>query len=108
MRDRQDLVQKARAGKLATGEITGGTFTVTNLGNYGIGDFNPIIPPPQVAILGVGAIADTVVARDGQPTVRPMMSLSLSFDHRAIDGAPASAFLARVKEVLESPTLMLM
>jgi pyruvate dehydrogenase E2 component (dihydrolipoamide acetyltransferase) len=105
--DRNELVERARSGKLGSADITGGTFTVTNLGNYGIEAFNPIIPPPQVAILGVGAIADTVVARNGAPTVRPMMGLSLSFDHRAVDGAPAAAFLARLKEILETPTLLL-
>jgi pyruvate dehydrogenase E2 component (dihydrolipoamide acetyltransferase) len=105
--DRHELVERARSGKLGSADITGGTFTVTNLGNYGIEAFNPIIPPPQVAILGVGAIADTVVARNGAPTVRPMMGLSLSFDHRAVDGAPAAAFLARLKEILETPTLLL-
>lgn len=107
-KDRNDLATRARAGQLKSDDITGGTFTVTNLGNYGIEYFNPIIPPPQVAILGVGAITDTIVARNGQPTVRPMMGLSLSFDHRATDGAPAAAFLARIKEILESPYLMLL
>lgn len=106
-RDRQDLATRARDGKLTGPEVTGGTFTVTNLGNFGIESFNPVINPPQVAILGVGTIADAVVARGGVPTVRPMMGLSLSFDHRAMDGAPAAAFLARVKEILETPSLLL-
>lgn len=106
-KDRVDLAARARSGKLTSTEVTGGTFTVTNLGNYGIESFNPIIPPPQVAILGVCAIVDTVVAVGGQPAVRPMMGLSLSFDHRAIDGAPASAFLARVKALLEQPYLLM-
>ena len=104
---RQDIATRARAGQLASADITGGTFTITNLGNYGIESFNPIIAPPQVAILGVGAIADAVVAVDGAPAVRPMIGLSLSFDHRAMDGAPAAAFLARVREILESPSLLL-
>ena len=107
-KDRSDLAARARAGKLASAEVSGGTFTVTNLGNYGIESFNPIIAPPQVAILGVGAIADAIVARDGVPVVRPMMGLSLSFDHRAMDGAPAAAFLARVREILEKPYLLLL
>jgi pyruvate dehydrogenase E2 component (dihydrolipoamide acetyltransferase) len=93
--------------KLASDEVTGGTFTITNLGNYGVQSFNPIIPPPQVAILGICAITDTIVAINGQPAVRPMMGLSLSFDHRALDGAPAAAFLARLKELLETPGLLL-
>jgi len=106
-KDRVDLAARARSGKLTSAEVTGGTFTVTNLGNYGVESFNPIIPPPQVAILGVCAIVDTVVAVKGQPAVRPMMGLSLSFDHRAIDGAPAAAFLARVKALLEQPYLLI-
>lgn len=106
-KDRVDLAARARAGKLASTEVSGGTFTVTNLGNYGIQAFNPIIPPPQVAILGICAITETIVAVNGQPAVRPMMGLSLSFDHRALDGAPAAAFLARIKELLETPGLLL-
>ena len=106
-KDRVDLAARARTGKLASSEVSGGTFTVTNLGNYGIQAFNPIIPPPQVAILGICAITDTIVAVNGQPAVRPMMGLSLSFDHRALDGAPAAAFLARIKELLETPGLLL-
>jgi len=106
-RARQDLATRARDNKLGAADLSGGTFTVTNLGNYGIESFTPIINPPQVAILGVGAIQDQVVARNGAPVVRPMMGLSLSFDHRAMDGAPAAAFLARLREILENPYLML-
>ena len=106
-KDRQDLATRARANKLGGADISGGTFTVSSLGNYGIQSFNPIINPPQVAILGVGAITDTVVAKDGAPVIRPMMGLSLSFDHRAMDGAPAAAFLSRLREILETPTLLL-
>lgn len=106
-KDRQDLATRARANKLGGADISGGTFTVSSLGNYGIQSFNPIINPPQVAILGVGAITDTVVAKEGVPAIRPMMGLSLSFDHRAIDGAPAAAFLARLREILETPALLL-
>ncbi len=107
-RDRADVAARARDNKLTGNDLSGGTFTVTNLGSYGIEAFNPIIAPPQVAILGVGGIADAVVARNGVPTVRPMMGLSLSFDHAALDGAPAAAFLARVKEILETPYLLLL
>jgi pyruvate dehydrogenase E2 component (dihydrolipoamide acetyltransferase) len=102
----KDLVAKAKDGKLASDEVTGGTFSITNLGTFGITQFNPIINPPQAAILGVCAIQDTLVPVNGQPQVRPMMNLCLSFDHRVIDGAPAAAFLARLKEVLEQPYLM--
>ncbi|MBV9852368.1 MAG: 2-oxo acid dehydrogenase subunit E2 [Armatimonadetes bacterium] len=100
------LVAKAKEGKLASDEVTGGTFSLTNLGTFGITQFNPIINPPQAAILGVCAIQDTIVPVDGQPQVRPMMNLCLSFDHRVTDGAPAAAFLARLKEILEQPYLM--
>jgi len=100
------LVVKAKGNSLASEEVTGGTFSITNLGTFGITQFNPIINPPQAAILGVCAIADTIVAVNGQPTVRPMMNLCLSFDHRVTDGAPAAAFLAQLKETLEQPYLM--
>ncbi len=100
------LVAKAKGNSLASGEVTGGTFSITNLGTFGVTQFNPIINPPQTAILGVCAIADTIVAVNGQPSVRPMMNLCLSFDHRVTDGAPAAAFLAQLKETLEQPYLM--
>ncbi|MBC8135467.1 MAG: 2-oxo acid dehydrogenase subunit E2 [Fibrella sp.] len=106
--NRDDIAKRARANTLTAADIQGGTFSVSNLGNYGIEGFNPIIAPPQVGILGVGGIADAVVARNGVPAVRPMMVLSLSFDHRATDGAPAAAFLARLKEILETPSLLLL
>jgi pyruvate dehydrogenase E2 component (dihydrolipoamide acetyltransferase) len=102
------LAAKAREGKLGTDEMTGGTFTITNLGTYGVESFNPIINPPQCAILGVCAIKDHIVAVDGAAQVRPIMNLCLSFDHRVTDGAPAAAFLARLKEILEQPYLMFM
>ena len=100
------LVAKAKAGTLGTDEVTGGTFSITNLGTYGITQFNPIINPPQCAILGVCTITDTVVPVGGIAEVRPIMNLCLSFDHRITDGAPAAAFLARLKEILEQPYLM--
>ena len=105
-RSLKDLAGRAKSGSLAPDEVTGGTFSITNLGTFGVTQFNPIIVPPQTAILGVCAITDTVVAVNGQPTVRPMMNLCLSFDHRVVDGAPAAAFLAQLKEILEQPYLM--
>ena len=78
--DRQDLATRARKSELGGADISGGTFTVSNLGNYGVESFNPIINPPQVAILGVGGIADKVVPVNGAPAIRPIMGLSLSFD----------------------------
>jgi len=102
----KDLAARAKSGSLASDEVTGGTFSLTNLGTFGVTQFNPIIVPPQTAILGVCAIADTVVAVAGQSQVRPLMNLCLSFDHRVVDGAPAAAFLAQLKETLEQPYLM--
>jgi len=105
---RHGLVERARGHRLDAVDVAGGTFTITNLGGYGIAHFDPIIVPPQVAILGVGAIADTVVPWNGTPAIRPVLPLSLSFDHRAMDGAPAAAFLACIKDILETPALLLL
>jgi len=102
----KELAVRAKSGGLTADEVTGGTFSLTNLGTFGVTQFNPIIVPPQAAILGVCAILDTIVAVNGQPAVRPMMNLCLSFDHRVVDGAPAAAFLAQLKETLEQPYLM--
>jgi pyruvate dehydrogenase E2 component (dihydrolipoamide acetyltransferase) len=105
-RETKQLGEKARAGRLTIEEVTGGTFSVTNLGQAGVDAFTPIINPPQCAILGVGKIAPKPVAHDGQVVVRPQMWLSLTFDHRLVDGYPAALFLARVKEILEKPYLL--
>jgi pyruvate dehydrogenase E2 component (dihydrolipoamide acetyltransferase) len=101
------LAEKARAGRLSPSEMQGGTFTITNLGAYRIDGFTPIINPPESAILGVGRIADKPVVVDGRIEARTMCTLSLSFDHRVVDGAPAAAFLARVAELLERPYALL-
>jgi len=102
----RDLSERARKGALAAEEVSGGTFTVSNMGMVGVEVFTPIINWPECAILGVGRIAERAAVRDGQVAVRPTMWLSLTFDHRIVDGAPAAAFLARVKELLESPYLL--
>ena len=94
------LAERARAGTLGIDDVTGGTFTISNLGAYGVDAFTPILHPPQVAILGVGRVAEKPVVRDGQIVVRPTMVLSLTFDHRIVDGAPAARFLQRVVELL--------
>ena len=95
-------VEAIRAGK-ATGELlAGGTFTITNLGAYGIDGFTPVINLPETAILGVGRIAEKPVAVDGKVAVRPMLTLSLVFDHRLVDGAPAARFLAGLKHLIET------
>lgn len=103
----QTLSEKARSGSLAIAEMQGGTFTITNLGSYGVDTFNPIINPPESAILGVCRTVERPVVENGQIQVRSMMNLCLSFDHRVMDGAPAAAYLARVKEILEAPYLLL-
>lgn len=96
-----DIVARARASRLTVDELRGGTFTITNLGMYEVDAFTPIVNPPQCAILGVGRILDRPVARDGRVVVRPTLALSLSFDHRIVDGAPAAAFLQQVKQAVE-------
>ncbi len=100
---RKDLVERAGAGKLKPVDITGGTFTLTNLGMYNVDAFNAIINTPQAAILAVGRIADRVVAEDGQPAIRPMMTLTLSSDHRVVDGARAARFLDNIARLIEEP-----
>jgi pyruvate dehydrogenase E2 component (dihydrolipoamide acetyltransferase) len=102
----RELARKAKEGTLSTDELAGGTFTITNLGMYGIESFNPIINQPEVAILGVNAIKDTVIPEGNNFVVKPMMMLSLTADHRAIDGAAAAQFLSRVQELLEAPGLL--
>jgi len=104
----KELVAKARSGQAKGSDMAGGTFTITNLGGYGIDVFNPIITPGQSAILGVCRIVEKPVAVSGEVLVRPMMNLCLSFDHRVMDGAPAAEYLARLKEILENPYLIFM
>jgi pyruvate dehydrogenase E2 component (dihydrolipoamide acetyltransferase) len=98
-----DLAERARSGKLTREEITGGTFTVSNLGMFGVDRFDAIINPPQVAILAVGAGRERVVVREGQPAVATVITLTLSCDHRVVDGAAGAKFLATLRELLESP-----
>ena len=101
------LVADAKSGKLSMDSMTGGTFTITNLGNYGLTAFSPIINQPELAILGVCAMVDTPVVVDGQIVIRPIMNLSLTADHRVVDGVQAAAFLQRIDELLENPILLL-
>ena len=101
----RSLAETARARKLDRDSLQGGTFTITNLGTYGIDAFTPIINLPQCAILGVGAIRLKPAVYEGQLAARHMVSLSLTFDHRIVDGAPAAAFLKTVRELIEQPGL---
>ncbi|MGC8896498.1 MAG: dihydrolipoamide acetyltransferase family protein [Candidatus Bathyarchaeia archaeon] len=96
-----DLTEKARNGKLSKEDVSGGTFTITNLGMYGVEFFTPIINPPEAAILGVGKIKEKPVVVDGKIETKPFIVLSLSYDHRIVDGAPAAEFLGKIKEKIE-------
>src|SRR3989454_1309247 len=100
---RKELTERARNGRLKPADVTGGTFTITNLGMYNVDAFNAIIAPPQAAILAVGRIVDRVVALDGQVVIRPMKTLTLSGDHRAVDGAQAAIFLNDLADALRTP-----
>ena len=105
--ERIDLAARARAGQLTHQDMAGGTFTLSNFGSYG-GEFEtPLLNPPQSAILGIGAITEEVVVRQGQIVIRPMMMLSMTFDHRLIDGAVAGAFRNDLRALLERPATML-
>ena len=102
------LAEKARRGKLTLDEISGGTFTISSLGMYGVDVFTPILNPPQAGILGVGGIRDVTVWEGNTPICRKALMLSLTWDHRVLDGAPAAEFLASVCSYLEAPTQLLL
>jgi pyruvate dehydrogenase E2 component (dihydrolipoamide acetyltransferase) len=104
---RAELVKKAQGGTLRHDEIADGTFTLTNLGTYGIDSFSAVINPPQVAILALGAVSERVTAYRGQITIRPEMTMSVSADHRVVDGALVAQFLAKTKALLETPSLLI-
>jgi pyruvate dehydrogenase E2 component (dihydrolipoamide acetyltransferase) len=104
---RRDVAERARAGKLRPADIADATFTISNLGMYQVDQFTAIITPPQAAILAVGAIADRVVVVQGQPAVRPMMTLTVSCDHRVADGARAARFLSDLAEAFREPAKFL-
>ena len=106
-RQRQELMARAQAGRLRLEDLADGTFTISNLGMYGVDAFNAIVNPPQAAILAVGRIADRVVAVNGQPAVRPTLMLSLSCDHRVVDGARGAAFLDTLADLIEEPLTIL-
>jgi pyruvate dehydrogenase E2 component (dihydrolipoamide acetyltransferase) len=104
---RADLVGRARESKLRADDLEGGTFTISNLGMYAVESFTAVLNPPQAAIVAVGATEERVVAIGGETAVRPTVTLTCTFDHRAVDGAPAAAFLQTLKESLEDPGLAL-
>lgn len=107
-RKSRELIDKARRGALAPGEMSGGTFTISNLGMYEIDSFTAIINPPETCILAVGRITDRAVPRQGQIEARPMATLSLTYDHRVLDGAPAARFLQTIKGYIEHPAWLLL
>jgi len=102
-----DLARRARERKLSVEELTGGTFTISNGGVFGSLLSTPIVNPPQSAILGLHAIQDRPVVRDGQIVIRPMMYVALTYDHRIIDGRESVTFLRRIKECIEDPSRIL-
>jgi pyruvate dehydrogenase E2 component (dihydrolipoamide acetyltransferase) len=105
--DRAEVVGRARDGKLTREDLADGTFTISNLGMFGIEQFVAVLNPPQAAILAVGTTEERPVVRDGQVTVRPTMSMTITCDHRAVDGADGAEFLRTVKELVEEPALAL-
>ena len=105
--ERAGVVGRAREGGLRREDIEGGTFTISNLGMFGLDQFTAVLNPPQAAILAVGATSERAVVRDGESVARPTMTMTLTCDHRSVDGATASEFLRTVKEFLEEPGLAL-
>ena len=103
----RDLASKTREGRARPEDVTGGTFTISNLGGFDVDAFTPIINPPQVAILGVGRVVEKPIILQGEMAKGTMMYLSLTFDHRVVDGAPAAEFLQKLKGYLEDPWWML-
>ena len=101
-----DLAAKVRENKARPEDVTGGTFTISNLGVFDVDAFTPIINPPQVAILGVGRVVEKPIVIRGEVAKGAMMYLSLTFDHRVVDGAPAAEFLQKLKSYLEDPWWM--
>ena len=106
--DLQDVTTRAREGNLSPNEVRGGTFTLSNLGMFGIEQFTAILNPPQVGILAIGTIKETAVGVDGQLALRPIMQMTLNADHRVVDGAVGAGFLKTLKELLEAPYQLLL
>lgn len=98
----KELIEKTKGDRLTIDDVIGGTFTITNLGMYGVDMFIPIINPPEAAILGVGKITQRPIVENGEIKIKPIMQLSLSYDHRIVDGAPAAQFLQKIRQILET------
>lgn len=106
-RESRELARKAREGTLSVDEVTDGTFTITNLSGFGVDGFTPILKPPETGILGVGRVVAKPVVSKGEIVIRSMMVLSLTIDHRVVDGALAAEFLQTVARYLEQPPLIM-
>ena len=104
--ERRELTERARAGRLRPVDIAGGTFTISNLGMYKVDAFSAIITPPQAGVLAVGSVSERVVPVDGQPGIRPLMTMTLSSDHRVVDGARAAEFLSDLANAIREPQLL--
>lgn len=104
----KQMIDKARSGSLKPDDMSGGTFTISNLGMFGVDSFTAIVNPPEACILAIGRIADKAVVVDGQVAVRPIMTLSLTYDHRILDGAPAARLLQKIQFYVENPALLLL
>lgn len=107
VKERAALVERARQGRVDPADLTGGTFTISNLGMFQVDRFLPVLNAPQALLLAVGAIEDRPVVREGSVTIRPMMSLTLACDHRVTDGAGAARFLARLAQMIEQPVTLI-
>jgi pyruvate dehydrogenase E2 component (dihydrolipoyllysine-residue acetyltransferase) len=103
---RREVTERAQEGRLQPADIAGATFTISNLGMFEVDAFTAIIVPPQAAILAIGAITERVVAVNGQPAVRPMLSTTLSCDHRVVDGVRAAEFMRDLANAIKSPNLV--
>jgi pyruvate dehydrogenase E2 component (dihydrolipoamide acetyltransferase) len=103
--DSAQLIDKAKKGELPPEDYCGGTFTITNLGMFDIDEFTAIVNPPESAILAIGKIDRAVIAEGDDIVIKPIMTLSLTYDHRVIDGAPAAQFLQRVKQIMQNPNI---
>jgi pyruvate dehydrogenase E2 component (dihydrolipoamide acetyltransferase) len=106
-KEARELAQKAREGALTIDEVTDGTFTISNVSMLGMDGFTPVLNPPETGILGVGRVIEKPAVFNGEITIRNMMTLSLTFDHRVVDGAPAMTFLKDLARYLEQPMLIM-
>jgi pyruvate dehydrogenase E2 component (dihydrolipoamide acetyltransferase) len=106
--DSRQVIERARSGKPSPGDLEGGTFSISNLGMYGVDEFNAIINPPEAAILAVGAIKDVPVVEDGRVAVGKVMRMTLSVDHRVFYGTTAAQFMAEVRRLIENPVSLLL